>query len=108
MTFSDVLTRIFEMSGKAWVYLPRKRPWGLECESDIFESVEVPPELEDIPDAGIPDQAKLRGLMPVLPVATMQEIVFNAKAQRPHATQGDLFDAFAFYYEHDAFIEFVE
>ncbi len=44
--------------------------------------------------------------MQVMPVATLQDIVSNAREQKRSASLMDLFAAFEFYYERDAFIEF--
>jgi hypothetical protein len=65
----------------------------------------VPPELEDEPDAEVPQFAKDNKLMQVVPVATLQDIVSNARAQKPSATLEELFEAFKFYFERDAVIE---
>jgi tetratricopeptide (TPR) repeat protein len=42
--------------------------------------------------------------MQVVPVATLKDIVANARAQRADATLADLFDALTYYYDHDAFL----
>jgi hypothetical protein len=105
-SFHDVLETIMDRSTSAWVYLPASRDWSLHSQSITLESEEVPPELEDEPDAGVPRVAKDHALVRVLPVATLQDVVFNARQQRPLASLEDLFAAFKFYYERDAFIEF--
>jgi hypothetical protein len=105
-SFEEILETIMNQSQVSWVYLPQARNWNLNSESAILESEEVPPELEDEPDAGVPQFAKDHGLMQVVPVATLQDIVSNARAQRPLANSADLFRAFEFYYERDAFIQF--
>jgi hypothetical protein len=105
-TFQNMLDMIMDMPECAWVYLPNVKNWSLESESVALESEEVPPELEDEPDAGVPQFAKDHDLMQVMPVATLQDIVSNAREQRPSASPKDLFEAFKFYYDRDAFIEF--
>lgn len=104
--FHDVLETITSRSTNEWVYLPDNKDWSLESKSTTLESEEVPPELEDEPDAGVPQFAKDHNLMQVMPVATLQDIVYNARQQRPNASLEDLFLAFKFYYDRDAFIEF--
>jgi hypothetical protein len=103
--FEDVLATIATRSVRAWVYLPSHRNWSLDSESATLESDEVPPELEDEPYAGVPEVAKQHSLMQVVPVATLQDIVSNALQQKPDATPQELFAAFNFYYNNDAFIE---
>lgn len=78
--------------------------WTLDSISAILESDEVPNEFEDTPNAGIPEFAKRNNLIQALPVTVVQDIVTNAKAQKPTASMEDLFRAFQYYYENDAFI----
>lgn len=102
----EILLSISDASDLAWVYLPAKGQWDLDSQCVALESEEVPPELEDEPDAGVPDFAKEHELVQVLPVSTVKEIVSNALMQKPEACVEELFQAFEFYYRHDAFIEF--
>ncbi len=102
----EVLLGIPDASDLAWVYLPAEGEWSLDSQCEVLESEEVPPELEDEPDAGVPDFAREHGLVQVLPVSTVKEIVSNAQLQRPKACVEELFQAFKFYYQHDAFIGF--
>jgi len=106
MTLKDILLSIDDHSVLAWVYLPADKNWNLDSPGAVLESEEVPPELEDEPDAGVPEFAKQNGLIQVLPVSTVQDIASNAKAQKPGATVVDLLKAFEFYYLHDAFYKF--
>jgi hypothetical protein len=105
-SFQDVLETISKRSTREWVYLSSTGPWNLRSESTTLESDEVPPELEDEPDAGTPQFAVDHGLKQVVPVATLQDIVSNALEQNPDATMDDLFNAFEHYYRKDAFINF--
>jgi hypothetical protein len=104
-TFQDVIESISKRSTCDWVYLPVVGEWSLGSESVTLESEEVPPELEDEPDAGVPQFAIDHGLKQVLPVTTLQDIVSNALKQKPDATVDNLFLAFEFYYRNDAFIK---
>lgn len=104
-SFHDVLETISKRSPREWVYLPSAGPWNLQSASATLESDEVPPELEDEPDAGVPQFAMDHGLKQVVPVTTLQDIVSNALEQDPDATMDDLFAAFDYYYRKDAFIE---
>ena len=102
----QVLLAIADKSYLAWVYLPEDRNWSLDSACATLESEEVPPELEDEPDAGVPEFAKANGLIQVLPVSSVQDIVENARAQKPSASVDDFFLAFMFYFHNDAFIRF--
>lgn len=102
-SFQEVLETAFERSTREWLYLPFDREWSLASEATTLESEEVPPELEDEPDAGVPIIAKRNNLMQVMPVATLQDIIVNAKMYKPEISNQQLFEAFLFYYNNDAF-----
>jgi hypothetical protein len=104
-SFRDVLKTIHTRSPSEWVYLPYGGTWSLDSLAITLESDEVPPELEDDPDAGIPQFAKQHNLMQVIPVGSLQDVVSNALQQKPNATPEELFIAFRFYYSNDAFME---
>ncbi len=104
-SFLEVLNTINSRSPLAWVYLPSNGAWSLQSMSATLESEEVPPELEDEPNAGIPKFAKHNHLMQVVPVETLQDIVSNALQQKANATAEELFAAFNFFYKNDAFIK---
>lgn len=53
-----------------------------------------------------PEIAVRNGLGRALQVAQVQDIVDNARQQRPRASDGELVEAFLFYYDRDAFIDF--
>jgi hypothetical protein len=105
MTLREILTRADQQPPKAWLYLPADTPWNLESDAEALISPEVPPDREDDPDAGTPDVAKKMSLMRALPITTVQEIVENALSQRSDATAEELFKAFIYYYDNDAFID---
>ncbi|HSX55900.1 MAG TPA: hypothetical protein VLG14_11420 [Sphingomonas sp.] len=104
--FREVLQAITNSSPLAWVYLPSEEKWSLDSASAILESEEVSPDQEDDDDAGVPDFAKANGFIRALPVTSLQDVVQNALAQKPDAGPSDIFAAFEFYYERDAFIRF--
>lgn len=103
--FAELLTEIESLDEQSWVYLPSDEKWTLPSRSLALQSLEVAPDEEDDPDAGIPPAAKKHALMQALPVTTVQDIVRNAKAQKPQVTQEELFKAFLHYYDHDAFLK---
>lgn len=105
-SFKDLLTTIMERSERDWVFLPSNLNWSLESISTSLELDEVPPEMEGEPDAGVPQFAKDHNLIEVVPVVVLQDVASNALQQRPNATIEDIFCAFKFYYENDAFIDF--
>lgn len=101
--FGDVLENIQEYSIRAWLYLPEVDPWSVNAPCIIAESEDVP---ESIADTSEPAVAREHGLQRALPVAVVQDIVGNAREQLEIASRRDLFKAFVYYYDHDAFIDF--
>lgn len=88
-----------------WLYLPEHIPWGAETKCMVLESVEVPPEEEDLQYAGIPELARQNDMIDALPMSSIEEIVHNARAQKAHASVEELVEAFLYYYDNDAFID---
>lgn len=101
----EVLEQLEAQDEGAWLYLPASETWRIESSCAVLRSEEVPPELEDDPEAGTPEYAKRNGLMQALPVSTIKEIVENARLQREDVDLETLFSAFLHYYDNDAFIE---
>lgn len=103
--FREILRRIDRENEKAWVYLSGEEKWKLSSPALVLESEEVPPEMEDDLDAGVPEIARRLKMMQALPVTVVQDIVGNATSQKADASDEDLFRAFLHYYDHDAFID---
>jgi hypothetical protein len=91
---------------EAWLFLPTKGILSQKTPAFVAILEEVPPQRESERDAGIPAAALLAGYRPKLPVASVQDIVINAKTQRENAKNSDIFSAFIYYLEFDAFINF--
>lgn len=100
-----VLEQLGELDERAWLYLSATERWQLDSGAAVLVSEEVPPELEDDPDAGVPEFAKTNGLMQVLQVSTVKEIVENVRLQREHPEPETLLRALLYYFDHDAFVE---
>lgn len=105
-TLREVLKGIMVASTRCWLYLPEDEEWTLDSRAVVLESEEVSPGHEDDPNAGIPALAIQNKLVQVLPVGTVQDVVTNAREQRPKAAEGDLLTALLYYYDNDAFIDF--
>jgi hypothetical protein len=105
MTLQEVLLDISNQPTTSWVYLPMDKNWTLGSNCAVLKSEEVPPELEDHPEAGVPDFAKQTGLVQALPVSVVQDIVANLLGQKADASPDELLAAFLYYYKQDAFID---
>jgi hypothetical protein len=90
-TLSEVLETSSALPWKRALYLPGRPPWTLETKGAVLD-----PEEEPV----------VEGLCYVLGIAQVQEIVENARLQRPDATLPELLKAFHFYFGRDALIDF--
>jgi hypothetical protein len=88
-----------EYSG--WLYLPDP-PWNLDTQG-VFATDDKDADPTDDPR---PDVAKNNDWQEVLDSASIEDIVANAKAQVGNPALPQLFDAFVYYFENDAFITF--
>ncbi|WP_338767687.1 hypothetical protein [Massilia sp. METH4] len=96
----DVLVQEDRYSG--WFYLP-DQPWTLETEG-IFAKRDKhsnPGSDDHIP--AIVDQL---GASVTIDAAGIEDVICNAKAQIDEPTPEQLLEAFTFYVDNDAFIEF--
>lgn len=82
---------------------PNKNNWTLNTKG-IFtlDARDFPPDSDEY----LPKQVKNDGWIEVLDGGTIEEIVANAKEQLGVPSFDELFKAFIFYYENDAFLEF--
>lgn len=88
-----------EYSG--WLYLPDP-PWNLDSRG-VFAADDKDADPADDPR---PDIAKANDWQEVLDSGSIEDIVTNAKAQIGNPSSQQLFDAFVYYFENDAFITF--
>lgn len=86
---------------QGWLYLPAK-PWSLSTEGIfIKENRDADPAAPFLPAILAPCQLK-----ETLDAASMEDIILNAEQQLGRPTLEELFEAFLFYVENDAFIDF--
>jgi hypothetical protein len=100
MEFRDILNNASSLSWKDSLFLPNDKNWSLDTTCYLFDL----DDLED--DEEIPQYAIENNLMYVLSISDIQDIVDNAKQQRPQCSELELFQAFLYYYKNDAFISF--
>ncbi|MCA8001338.1 DUF7716 domain-containing protein [Burkholderia metallica] len=97
VSLKHILERPGDFSG--WLYLPAM-PWTLDTEGAFSE------DTKDAEDEAVPAIARQPGWQVTLDGATIEDIVINAHDQIDEPTLAQLFDAFVFYVENDAFILF--
>ena len=87
-----------------WFCLPSdKDSWTLDTKGVFtLDAKDFAPDSDDF----LPKQVKEDGWVEVLDGGTIEEVVANAKTQLDTPSLNDLFKAFIFYYENDAFITF--
>lgn len=99
VTIRQVLQNPEQHSG--WLYLP-ETTWSLDTQGAFGED-----DKDADPDADPrPEIARTNDWQEVLDVASIEDIVSNAAAQIDNPTIEQLFDAFLYYFENDAFITF--
>ncbi|HYG76983.1 MAG TPA: hypothetical protein VEK08_18400 [Planctomycetota bacterium] len=83
------------------LYMGGKGPWTLGSECAILDP-------EDSPDPGVvlPQLAVQNKLRFIMFVESLHDIVINAREQIPEASISQLLEAFNYYCENDAFMEF--
>ncbi len=101
MTLGRLLQDAAKLPWNHAVYLPAKGKWDESTECLVLDPNDLPDDVQEAPRA-----AKERGFRYALGVSAVQDIVANAREQRPEAAVSLLVRAFLFYYDHDAFIEF--
>jgi hypothetical protein len=94
----NVLNHANELPWNEYLFLPVDKNWSLDSDCSVINW----DELEDAGDT--PKIAIDNKLIYVLDIATIQDIVNNANQQRPQCSASDLFKAFMYYYNNDAFI----
>jgi hypothetical protein len=99
-TLGEVLSSTDHLPLDAELFLPFDEGWG----PDTRCAVEPVDPYADEPE--VPELAALNGLGRTLQIAQVQDIVSNARQQRPGASVAELISAFLFYYDRDAFIDF--
>jgi hypothetical protein len=94
------------LSGKSrhdgWLYMP-SRPWGLDTECVFVQSDK---DAEPGSKEHLPDSVVSGGWQPILDSESIEDIIFNAEDQLGSPTMNQLLNAFLYYVENDAFLEF--
>lgn len=81
--------------------MPDNIKWELETKGIIWDTDDVEEEEDEIPQI-----AKEHGFLCSISIQKIQEIVSNARQQVKDCSIEQLFAAFLYYYDNDAFLEF--
>ena len=101
VTIKDVLINASDLLWSDSLFLPDTLTWELETTGVICDPDEVESEDEEIPQV-----AKEMGLPLNIGVQDIQQVVDNARQQVEDCSIQQLFEAFLYYYDNDAFIDF--
>lgn len=89
---------------EGWLFLPpESEKWSLDTQG-VFSSDSS--DYEPGSDNHLPEQIKQEGWIESLDNATIEDIVCNAQEQLGTPGENSLFQAFKFYFDNDAFIQF--
>ena len=97
-----VLKNIHKFNWFDALFLPEDEVWDKNTKGMVLDSDDVE-EGDDFPK-----EAQKRKLMYVLGIQEIQAIMQNANQQKQNLSEGELVEAFLFYYDNDAYIDFFE
>lgn len=97
-TLGRVLEGVDALPWDHALYLPHEGEWNEKSICAVLD----PDDVED--DEEEPAAARERGLKYALDIASVRDVALNLREQRPQADLALLLRAFAYYYEHDAFL----
>ncbi|MCA9191116.1 MAG: hypothetical protein KDB03_05130 [Planctomycetales bacterium] len=86
-----------------WLYLPESGEWNLNSPCLLLESRELTDEEASDPEFDVPEEAKRHQMQEVLYSEDVKDIVLNALSFNPSFEINEIYDAFMFYIENDAF-----
>jgi hypothetical protein len=98
LTLGDVLRSVDVLSWDHAVYLPTSEEWNERSLAVVLDPDDAGDDEEE------PAAARAHGLKYALDVATLQDIVANAREQQQDIDVPGLLRAVVYYYENDAFI----
>ena len=108
----DCLYKIHSIKEESAIYVGYKAVWDLKEIDDLIDKLihlkdtrdlitkDVENESDEVPRA-----AKEHNLMDALSIQDIQDIVYNAKLQKETVSIDELLEAYLYYYDNDAFIE---
>jgi hypothetical protein len=86
---------------RGWLFLP-PQPWALETEGIFFD----PDKNNRSQTDQTPEEIRSKQLALTLDSDSIEDVIFNARAQRPDGTIEELLAAFTYYFNNDAFMKF--
>lgn len=97
---SYILENINDFKWSDALFLPKEEVWELDTEGLIWDLDDVEDESDEVPKVAMD-----LGLIYALSIQDIQDIVYNAKQQKENVSADDLLEAYLYYYDNDAYIE---
>ncbi len=85
------------------LFLPEDEVWDNNTEGLIWDPDDIEDDEDELPKAAIENK-----LMYTLSIQSIQLIVQNARMQKQNISEDELLEAFLFYYDNDAYIDFTK
>lgn len=98
---SFILENIDKFKWSDALFLPEDEVWNGDTEGMVLD----PDDVEDDDDE-VPKEAKERKLIYALNIQAIQSIVQNVFQQKSKISVEELVEAYLFYYDNDAYIDF--
>ncbi|SCW66692.1 hypothetical protein SAMN04487970_102646 [Paenibacillus tianmuensis] len=101
MVLRDILNNIEQFEWSDDLFLPEDETWSLDTKGAV-----LPDDIDDMENDSdeIPKFAKEHNLKYVLGIDSVRGIISNISDQKASCTDNDLFEAFLYYYDNDAFL----
>ncbi len=103
LLMKEVLVNIDKYDWSYALFLPEDEEWEIQTKCVILD----PDDVEDDADEA-PRYAINNNLIYALSIQDIQGIVENAYEQKSNCDVKDLLEAFLYYFDNDAFIEFTD
>lgn len=96
-----VLQNIQDFKWADALFLPENEIWNKDTEGMVLDPDDVENDEDEIPKV-----AREKKLMYVLSIQIIKSIVMNAYQQKHQIREEELLEAFLYYYDNDAYINF--
>lgn len=98
LTLSELLANVEQIDPTYELYMPKQEAWTLDTPCSVIGYEDYADAEED------PQYALENNLVYVFGIETVRSIVSNARLQKAEVSLKELYDAFIYYYDHDAFL----
>ena len=101
ITIKDVLMDASNLHWSDSLFLPEDEEWKLETKGIVWDPDDVESDEDEVPKI-----AEENGLFCSIGIQAIKQVVDNVRQQLGSCSVEQLFEAFLYHYDNDAFIEF--